>query len=50
MLSAWDELQELASQSFPHMREMFANDPLRTQTYQLDAAGWHLDFAKNRIN
>jgi glucose-6-phosphate isomerase len=50
MLSAWDKLKELASQSLPHMREMFANDPLRTQTYQLDAAGWHLDFAKNRIN
>ena len=50
MSSAWDELKELAEQTLPHMRTMFDQDPKRAQTYQLDAAGWHLDYAKNRIN
>ena len=32
-----------------HMRDMFAADPNRADTYSLDAAGIFLDYSKNRV-
>ncbi len=32
-----------------HLRDLFAQDPNRAARYQLNAAGLHLDYAKNRI-
>lgn len=32
-----------------HLRELFAEDPLRADTFSLSAAGLFLDYAKNRI-
>jgi len=33
-----------------HMRELFAREPSRAQTFSLDAAGLFLDYSKNRID
>ncbi|MCS7305946.1 MAG: glucose-6-phosphate isomerase [Thermoguttaceae bacterium] len=32
-----------------HLRELFAQDPGRAQRFRLEAAGWLLDYSKNRI-
>lgn len=50
MNNAWRVLTELATQPLPHMRDLFAQQPDRAQQYQVGAAGWHLDYAKNRVN
>ncbi|MCU1281585.1 MAG: Beta-phosphoglucomutase [bacterium] len=49
--SAWKALErhhgELAGR---HLRELFAEDPVRAERFAFDAAGLHLDYSKNRIN
>ncbi|MBP5284548.1 MAG: glucose-6-phosphate isomerase, partial [Kiritimatiellae bacterium] len=32
------------------IKELFAEDPSRASRFSLDAAGWHLDYSKNRID
>ena len=32
-----------------HLRDLFADDPGRTERYRAEAAGWHLDYARHRI-
>ena len=32
------------------IRELFAEDPKRAEKYTLSAAGWTLDYSKNRVN
>jgi glucose-6-phosphate isomerase len=32
-----------------HMRQWFESDPQRAQRFNLSAAGWYLDYSKNRI-
>jgi glucose-6-phosphate isomerase len=32
-----------------HLRELFAEDPCRAERFTLEAAGWRLDYSKNRI-
>jgi glucose-6-phosphate isomerase len=33
-----------------HLRELFANDPNRAERFHCEAAGFYLDFSKNRIS
>jgi glucose-6-phosphate isomerase len=33
-----------------HLRGLFAADPQRGERFAVDAAGWHLDYSKNRID
>jgi len=48
--AAWNSLQlhnkEIASLS---MRQLFADDPARSERFSLQAAGIMLDYSKNRI-
>ena len=50
-LTAWKALtahqQEMASVD---MKSLFAADPQRAEKYTAQAAGWTLDYAKNRAN
>ena len=50
-LTTWQKLadhqQEMANID---MKSLFAADPKRAQNYQANAAGWTLDYAKNRAN
>ncbi|SHG80473.1 glucose-6-phosphate isomerase [Marinomonas polaris DSM 16579] len=50
-LTAWQKLtehkQEMAS---VNMKSLFAADPKRAEKYTTQAAGWTLDYAKNRAN
>ena len=50
-LTTWQKLadhqQEMANTD---MKSLFAADPKRAQNYQASAAGWTLDYAKNRAN
>ena len=32
-----------------HLRDLFAKDPGRAERFTLNAAGWTLDYSKNRI-
>ncbi|BFM49835.1 glucose-6-phosphate isomerase [Marinomonas sp. THO17] len=49
--SAWKKLAEHQQQmASVDMTSLFAADPKRAETYQASAAGWTLDFAKNRAN
>ena len=46
----WETLQAHAAALADHdLRALFAADPNRADRLQLDAAGWHLDFAKQRV-
>ena len=45
---AWETLS-IQSESLPHLRELFASDPARAETFQLEAAGLFLDYSKNLI-
>ncbi|MDH3500784.1 MAG: glucose-6-phosphate isomerase, partial [Acidimicrobiia bacterium] len=47
--SAWRELARLAGQP-PDMRGLFDHDPDRASRLTLNAAGWSLDYSKNRID
>jgi glucose-6-phosphate isomerase len=49
--TAYQKLLKLAERmTTTHMRDMFEKDPQRFDTYQLSAAGIHLDYSKNRID
>lgn len=47
---AWKSLSTLAEAGLPHLRDLFAQDGERASRYQVSAAGWHLDYSKNRVN
>ncbi len=50
-LSEWKALQEHQRElDGVHLRELFAHDPARAETFSLQAAGWWLDYSKNRIS
>ncbi len=47
----WRFLDEaMAASSKKTIKELFAEDPARAQTFSLSAAGWLLDYSKNRID
>jgi glucose-6-phosphate isomerase len=46
----WETLKAHAAALGDHdLRALFAADPSRAERLQLDAAGWHLDYAKQRV-
>ena len=48
-LPAWQALaQHRQEMSDVHMSELFADDAQRSATFQASAAGWSLDYSKNR--
>ena len=48
---AWQAvLNELERTRGTHLREFFANDPDRASRFTATAAGWTLDYSKNRID
>ena len=48
---AWLALQAHHAQiGTAHLRGLFASDPGRGNRCTVEAAGWHLDYSKNRIN
>ena len=48
--AAWKAVEtEIAATRALHMRDLFAKDPKRTERFTVDAAGWTLDYSKNRI-
>ena len=50
-LPEWHALQKHADQiSAAHMRDMFAEDPARAETFYVEGGGIALDYSKNRIN
>ena len=47
----WAYLDEaMAASSRKTIKELFAEDPARADKFSLDAAGWHLDYSKNRVD
>ncbi len=49
-LPEWRALEShAAALAGAHLRDLFAADPARADRMQIDAAGWHLDFAKHRV-
>ncbi|NLF86508.1 MAG: glucose-6-phosphate isomerase, partial [Lentisphaerae bacterium] len=47
---AWQAvLQEIENTRGLHLREAFAADPRRAERFTVRAAGWTLDYSKNRI-
>jgi len=50
-LPEWKILETHAATLADHdLRALFAADPQRADRMHLDAAGWHLDYAKQRVN
>ena len=48
---AWEKIDELIDKNATKtIRDLFAEDPARAQTFSLEAAGWFLDYSKNRID
>lgn len=48
--TAWKELSEHYEKIRSlHLRQLFADDPRRGERYTIEAAGWYLDYSKNRI-
>lgn len=48
---AWKALQaHYATFQQTHLRELFAEDAKRAKRYVVEAAGWRLDYAKQRVN
>ena len=48
---AWQSiLQEIDNTRSIHLREAFAEDPRRAERFTVRAAGWTLDYSKNRIS
>jgi glucose-6-phosphate isomerase len=46
----WKTLEKLAASAGQmHLRDLFANDPQRTDRMTVDACGWRLDYSKNRV-
>ena len=47
----WAFLDEaMVASSKKTIKELFADDPSRAGKFSLDAAGWHLDYSKNRVD
>ena len=47
----WQTLETHAATLADHnLRALFAADPDRAERMHIDAAGWHLDYAKQRVN
>ena len=47
----WAKLDEaMTASSRKTIAELFAKDPRRAKKFSIDAAGWHLDYSKNRID
>ena len=47
----WAFLDEaMVASSKKTIKELFAEDPSRAGKFSLDAAGWHLDYSKNRVD
>ena len=47
----WAYLDEaMVASSRKTIKELFAEDPSRADKFSLDAAGWHLDYSKNRVD
>ncbi len=48
--AAWTAvMSEVEATCTAHLRELFAQDPDRASRFTIDAAGWTLDYSKNRI-
>jgi len=48
--TAWENLAEHHAEiASKHLRELFTEDPQRSETFSLDAEGVYLDYSKNRI-
>ena len=51
MTDKWQYLDEaMTASSKKTIRELFAEDPARAETFSLEAAGWFLDYSKNRVD
>ncbi len=49
-VEAWKTVEaEIEATRTIHLREMFSKDPGRAGRFTVDAAGWTLDYSKNRI-
>jgi len=49
-LEAWKTVEEeISATRHLHLRELFAQDPGRAARFTAEAAGWTLDYSKNRI-
>ena len=47
----WQYLDEaMAASSKKTIRELFAEDPERAKRFSIEAAGWYLDYSKNRVD
>ena len=48
---AWEKVDELIDRNQDKtIKELFAEDPQRAERFSLEAAGWFLDYSKNRID
>lgn len=48
---AWEKVDELIDRNQNKtIRELFAEDPARAEKFSLSAAGWFLDYSKNRVD
>ena len=48
---AWEKIDGLIDRDRGKtIRDRFAEDPDRARKFSIDAAGWHLDYSKNRID
>ncbi len=48
---AWEKVDELIDKNQSKtIKEYFAEDPARAEKFSLEAAGWFLDYSKNRID
>jgi len=49
-VEAWKSVEaEIEATRNQHLRDLFAKDPGRAARFTVDAAGWTLDYSKNRI-
>ena len=50
-MDKWTHLDEaMTASSRKTIKELFAEDPSRAEKFSIDAAGWHLDYSKNRVD
>ena len=48
---AWEKVDELIDKNQTKtIKDLFAEDPKRAERFSLEAAGWFLDYSKNRID
>ena len=48
---AWEKVDELIDRNQTKtIKDLFAEDPQRAARFSLEAAGWFLDYSKNRID